>query len=90
MDISVDKIDVGCTLIDGNFYFCPTIFSTMNLQDILYPIADGLLWFFRNLFEPSTHWFNWVCIAVGFAGMFLWLRMQKNYNRKAKENSGIA
>ncbi|MDZ4750502.1 MAG: hypothetical protein SGI87_02720 [Flavobacteriales bacterium] len=62
----------------------------MNLQDFLYPIADGLLWFFRNILEPSSHWFNWVCIAGGLFGLFLWLRMQKNFNKKAKNEGGIA
>ncbi|MEY3398519.1 MAG: hypothetical protein RL220_1113 [Bacteroidota bacterium] len=62
----------------------------MNLQDILYPIADGLLWLFNNILEPSTHWFNWVCIALGFGGMFLWLKMQRDYNRKAQKDGGLA
>ncbi|MBL7942064.1 MAG: hypothetical protein JNM00_04825 [Flavobacteriales bacterium] len=57
----------------------------MNFQDILYPIADALKWTFENLLEPSSHWFNWVCIVFAFMGIFYWLRRQSAYNKKAAQ-----
>jgi hypothetical protein len=61
----------------------------MNLQDILNPFVDFCQWTFKNLFEPMTHWFNVVCVIGGFVGMFIWLRMQKNFTAKAKKEGGI-
>ncbi|MDZ4822205.1 MAG: hypothetical protein SH856_01975 [Flavobacteriales bacterium] len=55
----------------------------MNLQDILEPIVSALQWFFKILLEPTSHWLNWVCIAIAFIGIFYWMRRQGNYNRKA-------
>jgi hypothetical protein len=37
-----------------------------------------------------SHWFNWVCIAGGFFGIWLWIRMQKAYTAKAEKEGTIA
>jgi hypothetical protein len=57
----------------------------MNFQDILYPIADALEWTFKHVLEPTSHWFNWICVAIAFVGIFYWLRRQGAYNKKAAE-----
>ncbi len=62
----------------------------MNLQSILYPIADGLTWSLQNILEPMSHWFNWVCIAGGFFGIYLWISMQKAFTGKAEKEGTIA
>ncbi|MEN9347197.1 MAG: hypothetical protein RLZZ77_708 [Bacteroidota bacterium] len=62
----------------------------MNLQSILYPLADGLAWSLKHILEPMSHWFNWVCIAGGFFGIWLWIRMQKAYTAKAEKEGTIA
>jgi hypothetical protein len=61
----------------------------MNLQSILNPIADALQWSFKHILEPMTHWFNIVCILGGFVGLFIWLRMQKRFNEKAKKEGTL-
>lgn len=75
--------------VQGDFYFCPTIFHNMNLQDILDPFVSFCQWTFKYILEPMTHWFNIVCIIGGFAGLFLWLRMQKKFTQKAQKEGGI-
>lgn len=69
---------------DADFYFCHEILRTMNLQSILNPIVEALQWSFKYILEPMTHWFNWVCIAGGFIGVYIWLRMQKKFSEKAQ------
>ena len=61
----------------------------MNLQDILNPFVDFCQWTFKHVLEPMSHWFNIVCIIGGFVGLFLWLKMQKNFNEKAKKEGTI-
>ncbi|MCC6600602.1 MAG: hypothetical protein IT223_07985 [Crocinitomicaceae bacterium] len=57
----------------------------MNLQSILNPIVDALQWSFKHFLEPMSHWFNWVLIVGGLFGLILWLRMQKRFSQKARE-----
>lgn len=64
-------------------------FSKMNLQSILYPIADFLTWTFEHLLVPIANGFNWICIAGGFVGIAIWLRMQKRFTQKAEREGGI-
>jgi drug/metabolite transporter superfamily protein YnfA len=33
---------------------------------------------------------NTICIIGGFFGLWLWLKRQKAYNEKAKQDGGIA
>jgi hypothetical protein len=61
----------------------------MNLQSILYPLADGLEWTLQNILEPMSHWFNWICIVGGLFGIALWLRMQKAFTAKAEKEGTI-
>lgn len=62
----------------------------MNLQEILAPIADLITASFEGLLVPISDLVNFGSIALGFVGLFIWLSMQKKYDRKAKENGTIA
>jgi hypothetical protein len=41
------------------------------------------------MLEPLGNSFNYLCILGGFFGLFLWLRMQKKFTAKAKQEGGI-
>jgi hypothetical protein len=71
-------------------YFRPTIFSTMNLQSILEPFVNALQWTFKNVLQPGSHYFNWMCIVFAFLAIGYWLMRQKKYNEKAAKEGGIA
>jgi hypothetical protein len=62
----------------------------MNLQSILEPIANGLQWTFKNVLKPGSDYFNWACIIFAFIALGYWLNRQKNYNKKAAKEGGIA
>lgn len=64
--------------------------SVMNLQQIVEPLAKIVDDTFRVFLVPISEGFNWVVIAGGFIGLFIWLKLQNGYNRKAKENNTIA
>ncbi len=59
------------------------------MNDILRFIGDFLTWTFENLLETAGQKPNILFILIGFVGMFLWLKMQADYNRKAKQNQSI-
>ncbi len=61
----------------------------MNLQSILYPIADFFQWTFKHILDPIGDGFNWLCIVGGFVGIAIWLRMQKKFSEKARREGGI-
>jgi len=61
----------------------------MNLQSILHPLVTFFQWTFKYMLEPLGNSFNYLCILGGFFGLFLWLRMQKKFTAKAKQEGGI-
>ncbi len=61
----------------------------MNLQQIVEPLAKLVDDTFRNVLVPISDGFNWAVIALGFVGLFIWLRMQNNYTRKAKQDNTL-
>lgn len=61
----------------------------MNLQSILYPIADFFEWTFEHILVPISNGFNWLCIVGGFVGIWIWLRMQARFTEKARREGGI-
>jgi hypothetical protein len=70
-------------------YFCLNLLI-MNLQSVLNPIASLFQGYFENLLVPSLSIMNTICILGGFFGLWLWLKRQKAYNVKAKQDGGIA
>ena len=62
----------------------------MNTQDIITPIGKFLEWSFETLLVPITGPFNWATIALGLGGLVFWLRLQKRYNKEAKEAGRVA
>jgi hypothetical protein len=61
----------------------------MNLQSIIVPIGELFQWFFKHMLVPSLALVNTVCIIGGFFGIWLWLRMQKKFTAKAKQEGTI-
>jgi hypothetical protein len=61
----------------------------MNLQSIVVPIGEACQWFFKNILINLLTPMNTICIIGGFFGIWLWLRMQKNFSDKAKKEGSI-
>lgn len=61
----------------------------MNLQTVLQPIVELAQWSYKYLLVPSLGMMNTICIIGGFVGLFLWLRMQKNFTAKAKKEGTL-
>lgn len=75
--------------MDGIGYFCikPKV---MNLQQIVEPLAKLVDGTFRSVLVPISDAANWAVIVLGFVGLFIWLKMQKDYNAKAKRDNTLA
>ena len=76
---------------DGNQWlliFAPNL-GTMNTQEIITPVAKFIEWTFEAVLVPMSSPFNMAVIALGFGGLFFWLRLQKKYTAKAEEEGGI-
>ncbi len=59
------------------------------MNEILRFIGEIITWTFDTLLVPAGQKPNILFIIIGFAGMFLWLKMQSDYSRKAKQNGTI-
>jgi hypothetical protein len=63
----------------------------MNLQDLLYPVKDLMEWTFELIIEGSLpNIINWTCVALLVVLLLGWIRMQKQYDKKAAESGTIA
>lgn len=62
----------------------------MNLQQIIDPLGKFIDNTFRNVLVPISELFNWATIAVGIIGLLIWLKLQKDFNRKASEDNTLA
>jgi len=63
----------------------------MNLQDILLPVAEIIVWTFDNVLVPigdlpGRRGWEWGAALVGISGLVLWLKLQAKYNREAANN----
>ena len=63
--------------------------GTMNTQEIITPVAKFIEWTFETILVPMSSPFNMAVIALGFGGLFLWLRLQKKYTAKAEKEGGM-
>ncbi len=61
----------------------------MNLQQILEPIGEAIVWSFDNLLVPMGNLPNIVCTLGVFVGIFIWVKMQKKYNEEAERNGTL-
>ena len=65
----------------------------MNLQSILDPIEQFIVWTFENVLEPlgNLPWVspNNLFLILGFVGLFYWLKVQGRYNEKANKEGGL-
>lgn len=55
----------------------------MNLQTLLYPLAEITETSFDILLVPMSNLVNWACIALAFVGIFMWMSLQAKYNKQA-------
>jgi hypothetical protein len=61
----------------------------MNTQEIITPVAKFIEWTFETFLVPIASPMNMAVIALGFVGLALWLRLQKKYTAKAKQDGTI-
>jgi hypothetical protein len=61
----------------------------MNLQKIVDPIADLMVWSFETLLVPFADFVNVSVVILGFVGLAYWLKLQNDYTKKAKREGGI-
>lgn len=61
----------------------------MNVNTIIEPIGRLLEWSFANVIEPLGNSVNYSVVVLGFVGLFVWLKMQSDYNKKAKQDGSI-
>ncbi len=63
----------------------------MNLQDIVLPLADIIVWTFDSVLVPigeaiGRRGFEWGAAMVGIAGLAFWLFLQGKYDKEADNN----
>jgi hypothetical protein len=61
----------------------------MNTQEIITPIGKFIEWTFETVLVPISAGFNWGVIAFGLVAIGFWLRLQKKYSAKAKQEGTI-
>jgi hypothetical protein len=61
----------------------------MNTQEIITPIGKFIEWTFETVLVPISAGFNWAVIAFGFVAIAFWLRLQKKFSAKAKQEGTI-
>jgi hypothetical protein len=74
--------------IPRDAYFCAESI-TMNTQEIITPVAKFIEWTFETVLVPISDPINSVVILLGFIGLAFWLRLQKKYTQKAKQEGGL-
>lgn len=58
------------------------------MQDIVYPLADFLQWTF-GILEFADNWPNYLFITLGFVGLAIWMKMQRDYDKEAAKNGTL-
>ncbi len=73
------------------FYICmkPAKTLVMTFTDFVYWCGDAFQYCFKFLKWLGTHHFNIVLIIIGFVATAVWLKMQGDYNKKAKEQGTL-
>jgi len=61
----------------------------MNTQEIITPVAKFIEWTFETVLVPIASPMNIGVIILGFVGLAFWLRLQKKYTEKAKQDGTI-
>lgn len=59
------------------------------MREFVYALGDVFYWLFENTLAPLGNIPNNGFILLGFVGMFIWLKMQKNFNEEAKANGTL-
>lgn len=58
------------------------------MTDFIYWLGEAFYSFF-DAFEKLGNTPNYIFVAVGFAGLFIWLNMQRKYNQKAEKEGTL-
>lgn len=58
----------------------------MNSREMWWSIGDGLQWFLGLFYDNVGNIFNYLCILLGFFGLFYWLNYQRKFNAEAAKN----
>lgn len=59
------------------------------MTEFIYWLGDFFYWIFETLLEPLGDLPNMAFIGLGFVGLFFWLKMQKDFNNKAKSEGTL-
>ncbi len=59
------------------------------MTEFFYGIGDVFYWIFENLLEPLGNLPNWGLIALAFALLGWWMKLQKDYNAKAAKEGTL-
>ncbi|MCB0401313.1 MAG: hypothetical protein KDD41_04470 [Flavobacteriales bacterium] len=59
------------------------------MTEFIYSLGDLFYWLFENTLEPLGMFPNWSFLMLGFGGLFFWLKMQKDFNEKAKSEGTL-
>jgi hypothetical protein len=62
----------------------------MNLQSIVDPLGEFMVWTFDTLIVPFADYINWAAIVVGGIGFLFWMKTQSDYNKKAAKDGTLA
>lgn len=64
-------------------------FKLKVMTEFIYWLGDFFYWLFENRLEPLGNLPNTAFLGLGFIGLFIWLKMQKNYNQKAEAENTL-
>jgi hypothetical protein len=59
------------------------------MTDFIYSIKGFFYWLFENTLEPLGNFPNWSFIILAFLLLFWWLKLQKDYTAKAKQEGTL-
>lgn len=59
------------------------------MNEFYYSLARVIDDSFNMVLVPMSDPFNWACVVIAIVGMFVWLKMQGDYNKRAQKNNEI-
>lgn len=54
------------------------------MTDFIYWLGDFFYWIFETTLEPLGNLPNMAFLGLGLVGLLIWLKMQKDFDKKAK------
>lgn len=59
------------------------------MNEFYYSLAHAIDNSFKIALVPISDPFNWACVVIAIFGIFVWLKMQSDFNKRAKKNHEI-